>query len=151
MPDSKAQHDSTALTDGPFGRFPDDSDAIRAQIETLNAITAYYTAATKQITPPGHVISAKQAEKAMRGRAGDILRKINEGVPVTPAEKFAVGGVIYPTKVEMIATSNGPIAAITFAWSTEAHHLGRNEAMELRDQLSGFLFESTKKAPGCES
>lgn len=132
MSDSTAQPDSTALADGPFDRFPDNSDAIRAQIETLKAITAYYTAATGQVTAPRFVIPEKRVDEA--------LRKIND------SPRFASGGVIYPTKVEIVDTSRGPEAAITFAWNPDQpHRLNRNEAIELRHQLSQFLFDSANQ------
>ncbi|MDV8066419.1 hypothetical protein R4P64_07875 [Rhodococcus sp. IEGM 1366] len=132
---------------GPFNTFPDNTDAIRAQIETLNAITAYYASITAiPAVRPEPVITAKDIAN-VGGAVADALHKMNRsGAQVIQGEKFARGGVVYPTKVETITAANGPVAAITFAWSPdEAHHLGRNEVLELRDQLSRFLLESAKQ------
>lgn len=154
MPDSTAQYDSTALTDGPFECFPDDSDAIRAQIGALNAITAYYAAMTERVR-----VRANRTDRMEFARGGAIppmekqpvaeaLENLNtSGAQHISNPEFARGGVIYPTKVEMINTKRGPVsAAITFAWSPdEPHHLSRNEVLELRDQLSQFLLDSAKQ------
>lgn len=153
MPDSTAQYDSTALTDGPFECFPDDSDAIRAQIEALNAITAYYAAMTERVR-----VRANRTDRMGFARGGatppmekqsvaEVLEKLNKsGAQHIPNSKFARGGVIYPTTVEIVNTRRGPEAAITFAWSPDQpHHLSRTEVLELRDQLSQFLLDSAKQ------
>lgn len=132
-----------------MAQFTDDPDAIRAQIETLNAITAYYASLTERVSNrkarrefPDYVISAKQAA----GKRDDILRKIND------SPRFATGGVIYPTRVETINNRRGPEAAIIFAWSPgQPHHLSPAEARKLRDQLDEFIDGTEQFKTGSES
>lgn len=130
------------LTPGPFTIAASQHDAIRAQIETLNAITAYYasiTAVPKQVENK-YVFNGTDS-------LAEQLRKMNaSGAQHIPITEFARGGVIYPTTVEIVDTSRGPEAGITFAWSPDQpHRLTRNEALKLRDQLSQFLLDSAKQ------
>ena len=128
------------LTPGPFTIAASRHDAIRAQIETLNAITAYYTAATKEVATPRYVFGGRPSGQ----KSDDTLRKINESESTDKVIRH--GGVIYPTTVEIVDTRRGPEAAITFAWTPDQpHRLDRNEATKLRDQLSQFLLDSAKQ------
>lgn len=135
------------ITPGPFTIAATQHDAIRAQIETLNAITAYYASITA--TPklaesePTYTLSGTASAK----ETVDQYLKVREHALHIATEKvLRRGGVIYPTKVETINTSRGPEAAITFAWTPDQpHRLDRNEAMKLRDQLSQFLLDSAKQ------
>ena len=141
------------ITPGPFIG-PDQHDAIRAQIDTLKAITAYYASITVAHNLGGgrrtYTVPVDQVRSAQSAR--DALRKINESEPTAPSGRLvngktpARGGFIYPTTVEIVDTSRGPEAGITFAWSPDQpHRLSRNEAMKLRDQLSQFLLDSAKQ------
>lgn len=141
------------LTPGPFTIAANQHDATRAQIETLNAIAAYYAAMTERVR-----VRANRTDRMEFARGGanppmekrSVAEALREQSKATDRhgwrDRFARGGVIYPTKVEMITAANVPVAAITFAWNPEeAHHLGRNEVLKLRDQLSQFLLDSAKQ------